>query len=93
MDESRKTFNGIFKHLKESADNDEEQIKSTTRFGVPWRSIELGDPFHIDNYPVIVLALYATFALMPSTTRLTEQSHGTLRDSLPMGVSMMFTDT
>jgi hypothetical protein len=24
MDESRKTFNGIFKHLKESADNDEE---------------------------------------------------------------------
>jgi hypothetical protein len=44
------------------------------------------------RYPVIFSALYATFALMPSTTRLTEQSHGALRDSLPMGVSMMFTD-
>jgi hypothetical protein len=44
------------------------------------------------EYPVILVALYATFALMPSTTRLTEQSHGALRDSLPMGVSMMFTD-
>jgi hypothetical protein len=44
-------------------------------------------------YPVIFSALYATFALMPSTTRLTEQSHGALRDLLPMGVSMMFTDT
>jgi hypothetical protein len=45
------------------------------------------------RYPVIVLALYATFTVMPSsTTRLTEQSHGALRDSLPMGVSMMFTD-
>jgi hypothetical protein len=29
---------------------------------------------------------------MPSTTQLTEQSHGGLRDSLPMGVSMMFTN-
>jgi hypothetical protein len=45
------------------------------------------------RYPLLVSALYATFALMPSTTRLTEQSHGALCDSPPMGVSMMFTDT
>jgi hypothetical protein len=44
------------------------------------------------HYPVICSAPYATFPLMPSTTRLTEQGHGALRDSLPMGVSMMFTD-
>jgi hypothetical protein len=44
------------------------------------------------RYPVIFSALYTTFALMPSTMRLAEQSHGTLRDSLPMGVSMMFTN-
>jgi hypothetical protein len=55
-----RTFNRIFKHLKESADNNEEQIKSTTRFGVPWRSIELGDPFHIDNL-IVTLASLAAF--------------------------------
>eukprot|EP00978_Attheya_sp_CCMP212_P020028 scaffold56843_cov32-Attheya_sp.AAC.3 len=44
------------------------------------------------QYPVFFSALYATFALMPSTTQLTEQSHGGLCDSLPMEVAMMFTD-
>jgi hypothetical protein len=44
------------------------------------------------QYPVIFSALYATFSLMPSTTRLTEQNHGALCNSLPMGVPMMYTD-
>ena len=44
------------------------------------------------QHPVMFSALHATFALMPSTTQLTEQSHGALRDSLPVGVSMKFTD-
>jgi hypothetical protein len=44
------------------------------------------------QYPVMFSALYATFAIMPSTKRLTEQSHGPLCDSFLMGVSMMFTD-
>jgi hypothetical protein len=60
MDESCRTFNGIFKHLKESADNDKERINSTTRFGVPWRSIQLGDPSHIDNL-IVTLASLAAF--------------------------------
>jgi hypothetical protein len=60
MDESRKTFNGIFKHLNKSADNNEKRIKSTTRFGVPRRSIELSDPFHIDNL-IVTLASLAVF--------------------------------
>jgi hypothetical protein len=34
IDESRKTFNGIIKHLNKSADNEEERISLTTRFGV-----------------------------------------------------------
>jgi hypothetical protein len=32
--ESRKTFNDTIKHLNKSADNEEERISLTTRFGV-----------------------------------------------------------
>ena len=60
IDESRKTFNGTIKHLEDSAENEEERIKLTTRFGVPRRSIELGDPFHIDNL-IVTLESIAAF--------------------------------
>jgi hypothetical protein len=53
IDESRKTFNGTIQHLEDLAELEEERIKSTTRFGVRRHSIELGDPFHIDNLIVV----------------------------------------
>jgi hypothetical protein len=61
MDESSKTYNGVIKHLEDSADGEEERIKLTTRFQVPRHSIEPGDdPFHIDNL-VVTLASLAAF--------------------------------
>jgi hypothetical protein len=60
INESRKTFNGTIKHLEVSAINQEERILLTTWFGVPRRSIELGDPFHIDNL-IVTLASTAAF--------------------------------
>jgi hypothetical protein len=40
--------------------NNKERIKLTTRFGVPRHSIELGDPFHINNL-IVTLASLAAF--------------------------------
>jgi hypothetical protein len=44
------------------------------------------------EFPVIFAALDAKFGLMPSNTRIAEQVHGGLRDSLKEGVSYAFTD-
>ena len=44
------------------------------------------------GYPVVYAALSAASGLMMSNTRLTEQTHGSLRDSLKNGVSLDFTD-
>ena len=44
------------------------------------------------EYPVIFAAIDAKFGLMPSNSRIAEQVHGGLRDSLKEGVSYAFTD-
>jgi hypothetical protein len=44
------------------------------------------------EYPVIFAALHAKFGLMPSNSRIAEQVHGGLRDSLKEGVPYAFTD-
>jgi hypothetical protein len=44
-------------------------------------------------YPVLFSGLYAVFGLLPSTTRIGEQGHGALRESLKDGVSFRSTDS
>lgn len=45
------------------------------------------------EYPVIFEALFAAFALMPSNSRLAEQVHGQMRESLKTNQPLKFTDT
>ena len=44
------------------------------------------------TFPILFEALEAKFGLMPSSTRIVEQKHGQLRDSLRLGVGHDFTD-
>eukprot|EP00978_Attheya_sp_CCMP212_P020213 scaffold57562_cov32-Attheya_sp.AAC.1 len=45
-----------------------------------------------ESYPILFAGLHATYGLMPSVSRMCEQSHGLMRDSLESGVSLKYTD-